>query len=61
VVLIVLAIGAAIGLFFIIRRNRYINSLKQQGWNFENSPTLAATYGLNCPPSGSDSTAGSTI
>ena len=52
VVLIVLAIGAAIGLFFIIRRNRYINSLKQQGWNFENSPTLAATYGLNCPPFG---------
>ena len=52
VVLIVLAVGAAIGILFAVRRQRYIRSLEAQGWTFDNSPTLAASYGLNCPPFG---------
>ncbi len=52
VVLVIALIGAAIGVFFIVRRRRYINSLKALGWQFENSPSLASTYGLNAPPFG---------
>ena len=52
VVLAIVAIGTALAIFFIVRRRRYIRSLEAQGWTFENSPTLASSYGLNCPPFG---------
>ena len=52
VVLVIVVLGSAIGIFFIVRRRRYIASLTAQGWQFENSPSLAASYGLNCPPFG---------
>lgn len=50
IVLIVLAV--AVGVFFIARRQAYLKSLRDQGWAFENSPTLEVTYGLNAPPFG---------
>lgn len=52
VLLIVLAVGATIGTVVAVRRRQYIKSLEAQGWIFDNSPTLAASYGLNCPPFG---------
>jgi hypothetical protein len=52
VLLLLAVIGAGIGTFFVVRRQRYLKSLTAQGWAFENSPTLATTYGLNCPPFG---------
>lgn len=52
VLLLLIVIGGSVGLFFVVRRQRYLRSLTEQGWAFENSPTLAATYGLNCPPFG---------
>ncbi|MFT4228290.1 hypothetical protein [Micropruina sp.] len=52
VLLILLIVGVAVGTFFLIRRQRYVRSLRAQGWTFEGSPTLVTTYGLNCPPFG---------
>ena len=52
ILLLVLAAGIAVAVFFIVRRQRYVRSLRERGWTFEGSPTLAATYGLNCPPFG---------
>lgn len=50
--ILLLCLGALVGLFFLIRRQRYVKSLRDQGWTFIGSPTLQATYGLNCPPFG---------
>lgn len=50
--LVLLVVGIAIAVFFIVRRQAYLRSLREQGWTFENSPTLADTYGLNSPPFG---------
>lgn len=52
ILLILLVVGVAVGVFFIVRRQRYVKSLRDQGWTFEGSPSLAVTYGLNCPPFG---------
>ncbi len=52
VLVILLVAGIAVGVFFLVRRQRYVKSLRDQGWTFEGSPTLASTYGLNCPPFG---------
>ena len=45
VLLILLIVGVAVGTFFLIRRQRYVRSLRAQGWTFEGSPTLTTTYG----------------
>ncbi|MFT4294776.1 MAG: hypothetical protein QM582_05120 [Micropruina sp.] len=52
ILLILLVVAVAVGLFFLIRRLRYVKSLRAQGWTFDGSPSLASTYGLNCPPFG---------
>ncbi len=52
ILLILLVVGVAVGAFFLVRRQRYVKSLRDQGWTFEGSPTLERSYGLNCPPFG---------
>ncbi len=52
ILLILLVVGVAVGVFFIVRRQRYVKSLRDQGWTFEGSPGLDRSYGLNCPPFG---------
>lgn len=52
VVLIVVAIAIIVGVVLLVRRHRYVTSLTERGWTFEEHPTLASTYGLNAPPFG---------
>ncbi|WP_328323068.1 hypothetical protein OHA70_29845 [Kribbella sp. NBC_00382] len=52
IVLVIAGIGAAIGLFAIIRRQRYVSSLRDRGWTFEGSPTWDAVARLANPPFG---------
>ncbi len=49
-VLAVLAIG--IGLFAIVRRQRYVRSLRDRGWAFNGSPSFDAVARLQNPPFG---------
>ncbi|MFT4218193.1 MAG: hypothetical protein QM619_13560 [Micropruina sp.] len=50
--ILLLSIGGLVLAFFVIRRQRYLKSLRDQGWTFDGSPTLDRSYGLNCPPFG---------
>lgn len=52
ILLFLVVLGGGIATIAIVRRQRYIKALEAQGWTFENSPTLDATFGLNCPPFG---------
>lgn len=52
IVWIVVGLLVALGIALIVRRQLYVKSLRDKGWTFEGSPTLASTYGLNCPPFG---------
>ncbi|TDW21829.1 hypothetical protein [Kribbella kalugense] len=53
VVLIVLgAAGITWGIVALVRRQRYIDSLRKRGWNFVNSPTFDAVARLSNPPFG---------
>lgn len=54
-VLIVMVLGAAgitWGIVAIVRRQRYIKSLRDRGWAFVNSPTFDAVARLGNPPFG---------
>jgi hypothetical protein len=51
VVGVVLA-GIALGVALIVRRQRYIKSLRDRGWTFVNSPTFDAVARLSNPPFG---------
>lgn len=46
----VLALAATIITFFVVRRRRYIGSLRDQGWAFASTPTIASALMLGNPP-----------
>ncbi len=52
VLLIVLAFGAGVGIFFAVRRHRYVSALRERGWQFESNPSPAVANGLLVPPFG---------
>lgn len=52
VLLVVLGIGAAIGIAFAVRRHRYKKALREKGWSFDPSPSPAIANGLLVPPFG---------
>lgn len=52
VVIVLFAAGLTWGIVALVRRQRYIDSLRQRGWNFVNSPTFEAVARLNNPPFG---------
>ncbi|MEV5967516.1 DUF3137 domain-containing protein [Kribbella sp. NPDC051952] len=52
VVLVLGAAGIAWGIIAIVRRQRYIRSLRDRGWTFVNSPTFDAVARFANPPFG---------
>ena len=52
VVIVLFAAGLTWGIVALVRRQRYIDSLRQRGWNFVNSPTFDAVARLGNPPFG---------
>jgi hypothetical protein len=52
VLLVLFAIGAAIGIAFAVRRHRYKKALREKGWHFDPSPSPAIANGLLVPPFG---------
>ncbi|MEV6414244.1 hypothetical protein [Kribbella sp. NPDC051718] len=52
IVLAIAGIGVAIGVYAIVRRQRYVSSLRERGWTFEGSPTWDAVAQLANPPFG---------
>lgn len=45
VVLVLAAIGLAVGIVLLVRRQRYIASLESFGWRFVNSPYSRSPMG----------------
>lgn len=52
IVFAVLALAAAVGAVWGIRRHLYVKELTERGWRFVNSPSIGIVYGLNVPPFG---------
>lgn len=52
VVVGVLLAGVTLGVVLIVRRQRYIKSLRDRGWTFVNRPTFDAVARLSNPPFG---------
>ncbi|MFC0626476.1 hypothetical protein [Kribbella deserti] len=52
VVVLLAGAGLTWGVVAIVRRQRYIKSLRERGWNFVNSPTYDAVARLERPPFG---------
>ena len=50
--LVLLGIGAAIGIFFIVKRQRYKKALRDRGWQLDPSPEPEIANGLLVPPFG---------
>ncbi len=50
IVLIIAVIGAAIGTILIVRRQRWKKRVRELGWTFESSPSLAPVLPLANPP-----------
>lgn len=52
IVLLVVAVAVTIGLVALVRRGRYIKSLRDRGWTFEGSPGFETVARLGNPPFG---------
>jgi len=53
VIALLLAVAAIVwGIVALVRRQRYIGSIRQRGWSFVNSPTFDAVARLSNPPFG---------
>ncbi|MEV8371790.1 hypothetical protein AB0P21_03585 [Kribbella sp. NPDC056861] len=52
IVVVVVAVAVAIGVALIVRRDRYIRSLRERGWIFNGSPTFETVARLSNPPFG---------
>ncbi|MEU8227332.1 hypothetical protein [Kribbella sp. NPDC048915] len=50
--LLIVAAAVGVGIVALIRRQRYIGSIRQRGWIFVNTPTFASVARLNNPPFG---------
>ncbi|TRY18865.1 hypothetical protein FOJ82_07080 [Tessaracoccus rhinocerotis] len=52
ILLAVLAVGIGIGVFFVVRKHRYVKAIRAKGWTWVESPGIAIIVGLNVPPFG---------
>lgn len=50
--IVILILGAGIGITFALLRYRYVRAIEAKGWTFTSNPSLRLTYGLNCAPFG---------
>jgi len=48
----VVALGALVGAFLIVRRRRYLGRLRALGWSHESNPSLSSVADLDAPPFG---------
>lgn len=49
---VVIALGALVGAFFLVRRRRYLSRLRALGWSHDSHPSLEALADLAAPPFG---------
>ena len=49
---VVVALGALVGAFLIVRRRRYLGRLRELGWSHDSNPSLTSLADLNAPPFG---------
>ncbi len=49
---VVVAVGAMVGAFLIVRRRRYVAKVRALGWTLEPDPSLTRIADLNAPPFG---------
>lgn len=49
---VLVGVALLIGIGFWIMRARYVKSLRDKGWEFNTSPDISITHGLNVPPFG---------
>lgn len=52
VVLAILAAGVGIGVYFAVKRYRYVKAIRERGWVFDSSPPAEVANGLLVPPFG---------
>ncbi|GAA1852955.1 hypothetical protein ACFFOM_16225 [Microlunatus capsulatus] len=52
VVLAVVLVGVAVGVALLVRRHRYVTSLRERGWSFESAPRLEWVLDHHAPPFG---------
>lgn len=50
--LILLAMGAGIGIYFAVKRHRYVKAIRERGWVFDSNPPIEVANGLMVPPFG---------
>lgn len=51
-IVVVLAVAIGVAVFVIVRKQRYVRSIRQRGWEWVERPALSITVGLNHPPFG---------
>ncbi|MGV8909352.1 MAG: hypothetical protein ACOH1Y_10255, partial [Propionicimonas sp.] len=49
---VVVALGALVGAFLIVRRRRYLGRVRALGWSHDSNPSLSSVADLNAPPFG---------
>ena len=47
-----LVVGVAVGVVLLVRRHRYVASLRERGWSFETAPALESVLDHHAPPFG---------
>ncbi len=52
VLVALLVVGAAVAVVLLVRRHRYVASLRERGWTFESSPSLESVLDHHAPPFG---------
>ena len=52
VVLAVVLVGVAVAVALLVRRHRYVTSLRERGWSFESAPRLEWVLDHHAPPFG---------
>jgi hypothetical protein len=52
IALVVVLVGIAVAVFFIVRRRRYLAAVREQGWTHDSNPSLGSVLDLVAPPFG---------
>ena len=52
VLLGLVVVAAAVGVVLLVRRRRYVASLRERGWSFDSSPSLESVLDHQAPPFG---------
>ncbi|MFV0426703.1 MAG: hypothetical protein ACK5KU_06665 [Beutenbergiaceae bacterium] len=45
-------VGVGVGIYFLVKRARYVRALRDRGWRFDSRPSPEVAHGLTIPPFG---------